>query len=99
MLFNILGLSFEAFRAIMIALVILAVICAVIVTIVVLIQPSNSNGISALSGGATDTFYSKNKSKSLQSVFKKMTVVCIVVLVVIMVTFALLLKFGNNIVG
>ncbi|MGN0820023.1 MAG: preprotein translocase subunit SecG [Christensenellaceae bacterium] len=98
MLFNFLAMDFEVFRAIMVALVILAVICALIITIVVLIQPSNSNGISAL-GGATDTFYSKNKSKTLESGLRKLTVICLAVLVVIMVVFALLLKFSGKIVG
>lgn len=98
MLFNFLAMDFEVFRAIMVALVILAVICALVVTIVVLIQPSNSNGISAL-GGATDTFYSRNKSKTLESTLKKLTVICLTVLVVIMVVFAILLRFSGKIVG
>jgi preprotein translocase subunit SecG len=42
--------------------------------VIILFQPSSSSGMGALSG-QRDTFYSKDKSKSLESVMKKITIV------------------------
>jgi preprotein translocase subunit SecG len=49
-------------------------------------QPSNSNGIGAISGHS-ETFYGKNKSKTLESKMKKLTVIAICVLIVCMICF------------
>lgn len=69
--------------------VILSVICAVFIIIVVMIQPGNSNGISALDG-TSDTFYGKNKSKTVESKLRKLTVVCLVIMTILMVAFYLI---------
>lgn len=71
------------------ACVILAVLCALFVIIVVLIQPGNSSGISALNG-SNDTFYGKNKSKTVESKLKKLTVICMAIMTVLMIGFYLL---------
>ena len=73
----------------MLVCVILSVICAVFIIIVVMIQPGNSNGISALDG-TSDTFYGKNKSKTVESKLRKLTVVCLVIMTVLMVAFYLI---------
>ena len=54
-----------------------------------MLQPGNSTGISAING-TSDTFYGKNKSKTLESKLRTLTVVCIAVLVVLMVAFYLI---------
>ena len=41
--------------------------------IVIMFQPSSSSGMGALTG-QRDTFYAKDKSKSLESVMKRVTI-------------------------
>jgi preprotein translocase subunit SecG len=96
MLNNLLAMNYEIYSAIQLTILIVTAICAIFVIIVVLIQPGNSNGISAIDGGMTDTFYGKNKSKTLASKLRKLTVVCVALMAVLMIAYfllQLLLKF------
>ncbi len=54
--------------------------------ILILLQQSNSSGIDAL-GGSSETFFGKNKGKSLESKLKKWTIICLVVLLVFSVIY------------
>ena len=49
-------------------------------------QPSNSTGIDAL-GGSSETFFGKNKGKSIEERMKKWTWICLVILGVLSVAF------------
>ena len=89
MLNNILAISNELYITLSIICVILSVISAVFVIIVVIMQPGNSDGIGAI-GGHSETFYGKNKSKTLESKMKKLTVIAICILFVCMITFYIL---------
>lgn len=80
--------SFELYNALSIVCVVLSTLCALFIIVVVMIQPGNSNGISALSG-SSDTFYGKNKSKTIESKLKKLTVICLVLMIVLMIIFYL----------
>jgi len=76
--------SFPIIRmVIMIALVVLS--AALIV--VVLMQKSNSGGMGALDGSQTDTFYAKNKGKTLAGVLKRLTFVIGVAIFVLCILF------------
>ena len=86
MLNNILAISNELYMALSLICVILSVIAAIFVIIVVIMQPGNSDGIGAI-GGHSETFYGKNKSKTLESKMKKLTVIAICVLVACMICF------------
>ncbi len=90
MLFNLLnwGLSWPVILAICIPSLIISVLCAIFVIIVVMLQQSNSNGIGAL-GGQQETFYGKNKGKTLESKLRKLTVIALVVMAVFMILFCL----------
>ncbi len=70
-----------------IALSIMAV-CAIFIILVVICQPGNSNGVGAL-GGQTETFLSKNKSKTFEHKMKKLTVISGIVFAVLCVVFAI----------
>ena len=70
----------------MIALMAISAIAAIIL---VLLQPSNSSGIDAL-GGSSETFFGKNKGKSIEAKMKKWTIICLVVLVIFSVAFYIL---------
>lgn len=62
---------------------------AIAAIILVLLQPGNSTGIDAL-GGYSETFFGKNKGKSIESRMKKWTVICLVVLVIFSICFYIL---------
>ena len=64
-------------------------ICAVAAIIIVLFQPGNSTGIDAL-GGSSETFFGKNKGRSMESKMKKWTIICLVVLAVLAIVFFVL---------
>lgn len=72
--------------------VILSVLCAGFVTVVVMIQSGNSNGVSAL-GGSSDTFYGKNKSKTVESKLRRLTVICIAIMTVLLIAYYIIERF------
>lgn len=65
--------------------------------ILILLQQSNSSGIDAL-GGSSETFFGKNKGKSLESKLKKWTIICLVVLLVFSVIY-FVVPFNGSIWG
>lgn len=67
---------------------IISVICAIFIIIVIMLQPSNSDGISALNG-QQETFFAdkKNKSKTLESKLRRLTVISIAIMAVCMIAF------------
>ena len=70
----------------MIALMFLSAVAAIIL---VLLQPGNSTGINAL-GGSSETFFGKNKGKSIEARMKKWTIACLVILVIFSISFYIL---------
>lgn len=67
-----------------IALTVIQAIVAVILITVVLMQPSKTNGLSGLvSGGTTESFYSKNKSRTSEARLSRITVVCSIIFAVL----------------
>ena len=85
MLFGLMMMH-TAYMAISIVCLVLSLIASVFVIIVVIMQPGNSEGISAISGHS-ETFYGKNKSKTLESKMRRLTVIAIAVLMVCMIAF------------
>ncbi len=64
----------DSFPIIRIVMMVLLVVIGLALIVLIMFQPSSSSGMGALTG-QRDTFYSKDKSKSLESVMKKITVV------------------------
>ena len=64
----------DSFPIIRIVMMVLMVLVGLILILLIMFQPSSSSGMGALTG-QRDTFYAKDKSKSLESVMKKITVV------------------------
>ncbi len=81
--------SYAAYQAVSLVFIILMFAAALAAIVLVMLQPGNSNGIDAL-GGSSETFYGKNKGKSTESLLKRWTVVCLVVLAVFSVVFFIL---------
>ena len=67
-------MPYSAWSYIRIVILSLMVLVALALIVVIMFQPSSSSGMGALTG-QRDTFYSKDKSKSLESVMKKITIV------------------------
>ena len=67
----------------------LIVAISVAVVVLVLAQPSQENGLGALSGSA-ETYFEKNKAKRGEQRMKKLTVILAIVLAVLCVLFAVL---------
>lgn len=76
----------DSFPILRIVMIVLMVLIALALIVVIMFQPSSSSGMGALTG-SRDTFYSKDKSKSLESVMKKITVVLGIIEVVLAVLF------------
>ena len=75
----------------MLTLGIVQLVLAVVLVVVVLLQQSRRTGLSGTISGAADTFLSKNKSKGLDALLVKLTIVVAVLFVI--VTLVLNLKF------
>ena len=67
-------------------IIILMAIAAVATIVLVLMQQSNSSGIDAL-GGSSETYYGKEKGKSVEAQMKKWTWICLIVLGVLAILF------------
>ena len=57
------------------ALIIVVLVISVILAVIVMMQEGKGGLSGAISGGGADTYWSKNKGKSKESVMKKITVV------------------------
>lgn len=58
------------------ALIIALLVISVLLAIVVMMQEGKENGLSgSISGGGSDTYWSKNKGKSKDAVIRKVTAV------------------------
>ena len=70
-------------------MILLMLVAAAVAIVLVLLQPSNSTGIDAL-GGSSETFFGKNKGKSIEAKMKKWTYISLLVLLIFSVCFYIL---------
>lgn len=75
------------FPIIQIVLIVLLMVLAVGLIITILLQSSTSSGMGAIAGQSTETFYSKNKGKSLQGVLRRITVVLAIAILIVSVLY------------
>lgn len=80
----------QAIAIIRIILIILISVLSLALIIIVLIQPSNSEGMGALSGQSSDTYYAKNRGQSYEGMMKRLTVVLGIIIGVLAITFFIL---------
>ena len=80
---------YNTYRIVSIVFIVLMFVAALAAIILVLLQPGNSQGIDAL-GGSSETFYGKNKGKSTESILRRWTIICLVVLAVFAIVFFIL---------
>lgn len=81
--------AYNLYMTLSIVMIVLMGVAALAAIILVLMQPSNSSGIDAL-GGSSETFFGKNKGKSIEAKMKKWTWICLAVLVVFSIAFYIL---------
>lgn len=77
----------KTFPTIRLVLLIAMVVFALAMILVVLFQPSSDEGMGAISGQVSDTFYTKNKGRSLEGIMKRLTIVLAICLFVVSVLF------------
>lgn len=56
-------------------LIVMEFLLAVLLMIVVLMQPSKADGLKGFITGGTETFFSKNKSRTKEAMLSKLTVI------------------------
>ena len=83
------GDSYNLYFALSVTMIILMCVAALAAIVLILLQPSNSSGIDAL-GGSSETFFGKNKGKSIDAKMKKWTWSCLAILVVLSIVFYVL---------
>ncbi len=64
---------FEFYQVMSIIFIILMVLLSLTMVGIVMLQKGNTTNLGAISGGA-DSFFGKNKSKSLDAKFKRLTI-------------------------
>ncbi|MCL2061619.1 MAG: preprotein translocase subunit SecG [Firmicutes bacterium] len=77
----------ESFWIIRIVIFVLLVLVGIVLIFAVLIQPSNSGGMGALTGQSSDTYYSKHKKQSLEGTMKRLTTILGIVMGVLAILF------------
>ncbi|MBQ7339269.1 MAG: preprotein translocase subunit SecG [Clostridia bacterium] len=82
------GGFWDAWPIIKIVLLAIMTLCALFVILVVMFQPGNSSGVSAL-GGQSETFLTKNKSKTFEHKMRVLTVISAVIFAVLCLVFAI----------
>lgn len=68
---------------------------AIAIGVVVLMQKSNQNDITGITGGSADTYYNRNKEMSKDKKLKIATIVLSVVLAVIAIVFFIVAPTGT----
>ena len=80
---------YVTYRAVSLSLIIAMGVAALAAIVLVMIQPGNSQGIDAL-GGSSETFYGKNKGRSIEAKLKMWTLICLGILAVFAIAFFIL---------
>ena len=80
---------YNLYLALSLTMIILMFLSALAIIFLIMLQPSNSQGIDAL-GGSSETFFGKNKGKSIEAKMKKWSWICLAILVVFAITFYIL---------
>lgn len=77
---------YEVYSGLLIALMVLMVVLAIGMIIIVLMQSGNQSNLGAITGAA-ESFFGKNKAKTMESKFKRWTVIIAAAMLVCSVLF------------
>ena len=84
------AITADAWKVIDAVLIILMALLSIAIIVVVLMQEGETGGVSAISGGSSDTFYGKNKGRSREQILKRVTLILGAVMLVVSVVFFVL---------
>ena len=70
----------------------LQILFGIIIIAIILVQPGKSDGLNFISGGVTDTFYSKNKSRTHEAMQVRITIISSIVFAGITIALSLITK-------
>ncbi len=87
-----------ALSVVRIVIISLMVLIGLALIVIIMFQPSSSSGMGALSG-QRDTFYSKDKGRSLESIMKRLTVILGIIEGVLAVAFFVTLAIAMRTAG
>lgn len=65
---------YEVYTGLLIALMVLMVLLAIGMIVIVMMQSGNQNNLGAITGAA-ESFFGKNKAKTMEAKFKRWTVI------------------------
>ncbi len=85
----------DSFPIIRTVIIVVMVVLSLALTLIVLVQPSNPQGMNAISG-QSDTYYSKNKSRTMEGVMRRLTVIISIVLGVLALAFFITLAIYSG---
>jgi len=71
------------------ALVVFQIILGICLIVVILIQPGKTDGLNFISGGASDSFFSKNKSRTHEALQVKITVILTILFAIVTILLGL----------
>ncbi|MBR3685563.1 MAG: preprotein translocase subunit SecG [Clostridia bacterium] len=77
---------YEVYSGLLIALMVLMVVLAIGMIIIVLMQSGNQSNLGAITGAA-ESFFGKNKAKTMESKFKRWTIIIAAAMLVCSVLF------------
>lgn len=72
------------------ALIIIQIIISLALILIVLLQQGKSAGMSGAIAGGAETFFGKNKSRSIDGVLKKLTAVCAIIFLITSVVLSII---------
>lgn len=77
---------YEVYSGLLIALMVLMVVLAIGMIVIVMMQSGNQSNLGAITGAA-ESFFGKNKAKTMESKFKRWTVIIAAAMLVCSVLF------------
>ena len=89
---------YEAYLISSVVLYVLLFVAALVAIILVLFQQSNSDGIHGITG-SSETFFGKNKGRSLESRMKKWTWICLAVITVLAIVAYAIALVATSLLG
>ncbi|MCL2848029.1 MAG: preprotein translocase subunit SecG [Firmicutes bacterium] len=82
----------NSFPIIRIIFIVLLGLCSIAMVISIFLQPAAADGMGALSGQASDTYFSKNKEKNFEGFMKRLTVILGIAIAVIAILFFITIR-------
>ena len=87
----------KSFPTIQLVVVALIAVCSIFMIVAVLMQQGNTNGMTGITSDSSDTFYNKNKGKSMEGKIKKLTVIDSILIVALCILYVVLFTIYHEV--